>query len=101
MKFKYRFKGKVNSQLVLRGMLFKVGSKIDFCVSETELDFVKKHCSVDEIIDLEPKVVPIPEPVLENTEKKVVEKPKGVKASGKKQTSGASQKTNTNSISLA
>ena len=65
MKFKYRFKGKVNSQLVLRGMLFKVGSKIDFCVSETELDFVKKHCSVDEIIDLEPKAVPIPEPVLE------------------------------------
>ncbi|MBQ7797850.1 MAG: hypothetical protein IJ371_01860 [Clostridia bacterium] len=98
MKFKYRVKGKVNSQLVLRGMLFKVGSKIDFCVSETELDFVKKHCSVDEIIDLEPKVVPIPEPVLENTEKKVVEKPKGVKASGKKQTSGTSQRTNTNSI---
>ena len=65
MKFKYRFKGKVNDQLVLRGMLFKVGSKMDFCVSETELDFVKKHCSVDEIIDLEPKVVPTPEPVLE------------------------------------
>ena len=77
MKFKYRFKGKVNSQLVLRGMLFKVGSKIDFCVSETELDFVKKHCSVDEIIDLEPKVVPIPEPVLEET--KTETKPKGVK----------------------
>lgn len=65
MKFKYRFKGKVNSQLVLRGMLFKVGSKIDFCISEAELDFVKKHCLVDEIIDLEPKVVPIPEPILE------------------------------------
>lgn len=65
MKFKYRFKGKVNSQLVLRGMLFKVGSKIDFCVSETELDFVKKHCSVDEIIDLEPNVIPTPEPMLE------------------------------------
>lgn len=65
MKFKYRFKGKVNNQLVLRGMLFKVGSKIDFCVSETELDFVKKHCSVDEIIDLEPKVVPAPEPIPE------------------------------------
>lgn len=98
MKFKYRFKGKVNSQLVLRGMLFKVGSKIDFCVSETELDFVKKHCSVDEIIDLEPKVVPIPEPVLENTEKKVVEKPKGVKTNGKKQVSGTSQKSNSNNI---
>lgn len=98
MKFKYRVKGKVNSQLVLRGMLFKVGSKIDFCVSETELDFVKKHCSVDEIIDLEPKVVPIPEPVLENIEKKVVEKPKGVKTSGKKQTSGTSQRANTNNL---
>lgn len=106
MKFKYRFKGKVNSQLVLRGMLFKVGSKIDFCVSETELDFVKKHCSVDEIIDLEPKVVPFPEPVLATIPKtesvaKTESKSKGVKTSGKKQTSGASQKTNTNSILLA
>ena len=74
MKFKYRFKGKVNSQLVLRGMLFKVGSKIDFCVSETELDFVKKHCSVDKIIDLEPKAVPTPKPMLETkTENKVEE----------------------------
>lgn len=90
MKFKYRFKGKVNSQLVLRGMLFKVGSKIDFCISETELDFVKKHCSVDEIIDLEPKVVPIPEPVLEeqpNTESK----PKGVK-NGQKSNSASKAK---------
>lgn len=78
MKFKYRFKGKVNSQLVLRGMLFKVGSKIDFCVSETELDFVKKHCSVDEIIDLEPKVIPIPEPVLEEKKTESETKPKGV-----------------------
>lgn len=65
MKFKYRCKGKVNDQLVLRGMLFNVGSKIDFCVSEAELDFVKKHCSIEEIIDLELKVVPTPEPVLE------------------------------------
>lgn len=90
MKFKYRFKGKVNSQLVLRGMLFKVGSKIDFCVSETELDFVKKHCSVDEIIDLEPKVVPIPEPVLKET--KTESKPKGVKNERQKSNSASKAK---------
>lgn len=82
MKFKYRFKGKVNNQLVLRGMLFKVGSKIDFCVSEMELDFVKKHCSVDEIIDLEPKVVATPEPVLEE---KTDTQPKEVVEDGNKQ----------------
>lgn len=88
MKFKYRFKGKVNNQLVLRGMLFKVGSKMDFCVSETELDFVKKHCSVDEIIDLEPKVAPTLEPMLQEKPdtqpKEVVEnervQPKGSRA---------------------
>lgn len=91
MKFKYRFKGKVNSQLVLRGMLFKVGSKIDFCISETELDFVKKHCSVDEIIDLEPKVVPIPEPVLEE-QPKTESKPKGVKNERQKSNSASKAK---------
>lgn len=92
MKFKYRFKGKVNSQLVLRGMLFKVGSKIDFCISETELDFVKKHCSVDEIIDLEPKVVPIPEPVLEE-QPKTESKPKGVKNERQKSNSASKAKS--------
>lgn len=92
MKFKYRFKGKVNSQLVLRGMLFKVGSKIDFCVSETELDFVKKHCSVDEIIDLEPKVVPIPEPVLEEKKTESETKPKGVNNGVQKPRTNSSNK---------
>lgn len=80
MKFKYRVKGKVNSQMVLRGMFFKVGAKIDFCVSETELDFVKSNCLVEEIIDLEPKAIENPEPVLEIenvVEKSTDDKPKG------------------------
>ena len=79
MKFKYRFKGKVNSQFVLRGMPFKSGYNIDFCVSESELEFVKSNCTVLEIIDLEPKlVIETPETVLEQkTEKQ--EKSKGVK----------------------
>lgn len=68
MLFRYRFIGKVNNQFVLRGFPFKVGSNIDFCVSEKELEFVKKHCSVLEIIDREPKVVvEIPKSIPDNT----------------------------------
>ena len=74
MKFKYRFKGKVNSQFVLRGFLFKVGSNIDFCVSESELEFVKQHCEIIEIIDREPKAtIEIPEPILDEQENKSME----------------------------
>lgn len=98
MKFKYRFKGKVNSQFVLRGMLFVVGAKIDFCVSEKELEFVKQNCSIIDIIDLEEKVaIETPKPVLEENQE-TESKPKGVKTSGKKQTSGTNQRTNTNNI---
>lgn len=83
MKFKYRFKGKVNSQFVLRGMLFSVNSKIDFCVSDNELDFVKKHCDILEIIDLEEiKTVETPNTVLEETktENKVKEVKNGLQS---------------------
>lgn len=79
MLFRYRFKGKVNSQFVIRGFLFKVGSSIDFCVSEKELDFVKQHCADMEIIDLEPKqVIETPKPVLEEQKTESESKPKGV-----------------------
>lgn len=92
MKFKYRFKGKVNSQFVLRGMLFTVGSKMDFCISENELEFAKAHCDVIEIIDLEqPVAVETPKPMLEEkTENKSKEiknelqsKPNGNAGKGK------------------
>lgn len=74
MRFRYRFKGKVNSQFVLRGFLFKVGSKIDFCVSENELEFVKQHCEIIEVIDREPKAtIEIPEPILDEQENKSME----------------------------
>lgn len=67
MKFKYRVKGKVKCQMVLRGMLFRVGSEIDFCVSESELTFIKANCEVREIVNLEPKrvVEPTQSPILE------------------------------------
>lgn len=87
MKFRYRFRGKVNSQFVIRGMLFRVGSKIDFCLTEQEVEFAKKHCTVIEIIDREPPVVvdetpaPTPKPKQET-------KPKEAKAND-----GARKKT--------
>lgn len=67
MLFKYRVKGKVNNRFVLRGLLFNIGFPIDFCVSESELDFVKAHIDVKEIIDLDPvqTIVEIPEPIHE------------------------------------
>ena len=66
MKFKYRVKGKVNSQFVVRGMLFRVDTNIDFCVSENELTFVKQHCSIESITNIQSKlVVEPPKPMLE------------------------------------
>lgn len=88
MKFRYRFRGKVNSQFVIRGMLFSVGSKIDFCLAEQEVEFAKKHCTVIEIIDREPPVVidPTPAPTLKPKQET---KPKEAKAND-----GARKKVN-------
>ena len=71
MIFKYRVKGKVNNRFVLRGFLFEMNRSIDFCVSEQELDFVKQHCTIKDLIDLDPEpVVEIPEPIQEVEVKK-------------------------------
>jgi hypothetical protein len=88
MKFRYRFKGKVNSQFILRGFLFRVGSKIDFCISESELEFVKRHCEIIEVIDREAKpTIEIPEPILEE--------PKGGDGNVELHKSSTSRKTKT------
>lgn len=69
---KYRFKGKVNSSFILRGMVFSEGSDIDFGLSDRELDFVKAHCDAIEIIDLYKKdTTEIPKTVLEDKPKEV------------------------------
>ena len=78
MFFRYRFKGVVNSQFVLRGMLFKPNTKIDFCIYDKELDFVKQHCEVVEIIDRNPEKV-VEEPLETVLEERTESKPKGVK----------------------
>lgn len=66
MRFQYRVQGKVKTSFVLRGFLFREGVGIDFCVSDTELEFVKANCFDLKITDLEAKKVEKPlEPVLE------------------------------------
>ena len=71
---KYRFKGKVNSSFILRGMFFSAGSDIDLGLSDRELDFVNTRCDAVEIIDLHKKTTAeIPETVLEDKPKVVKE----------------------------
>lgn len=76
MKVKYRVKGIVESSFILRGAYFGINDNIDFCIMEKELEFVKDHCKVQELIDLD-KAIETPSPVLE--EKQIEDKPKGEK----------------------
>ena len=57
MIFKYRVIGRVRESFVLRGMLFKASDFFDFCVADSELDFVKSNCEVKQIISLEQEEV--------------------------------------------
>lgn len=65
MKFKYRVKGLVQSPFILRSAYFTIGDNMDFYITERELEFVKARCKIEELIDLDKKVVPASEPVLE------------------------------------
>lgn len=65
MKFKYRVKGLVQSPFILRSAYFNVGDNMDFYITESELEFVKARCKIQELIDLEKTVASTPEPVLE------------------------------------
>lgn len=65
MKFKYRVKGLVQSPFILRSAYFTVGDNMDFYITESELEFIKVRCKIQELIDLEKKIVPTPKPVLE------------------------------------
>lgn len=65
MKFKYRVKGLVQSPFILRSAYFNVSDNMDFYITESELEFVKARCKIQELIDLEKTVALTPEPVLE------------------------------------
>ena len=62
MEFKYMVKGLVKQSFILRGAFFCADRKIEFRVSESELEFVKAHCEIAELIDTTPKPVLKEEP---------------------------------------
>lgn len=87
---KYRFKGKVNSSFVIRGLVFQVGSDIDFGLTEKELEFVKAHCEAVDIIDLYNKnTIEIPNTVLEE---QIENKPKEVENELRPRQNGSANK---------
>ena len=75
MKFKYRIKGLVRKPFILRSAYFSIGNNIDFYITESELEFVKERCEINEIIDLVEKSVEPPKSVLQ----KIENEPKGEK----------------------
>ena len=90
MTKKYRVKGKVNSPFILSGLHFAIDSDMDFCINESEIEFVKERVSISELIDLSKKAIESPEPVLEE-QPKTESKPKGVK-NGQKSNSASKAK---------
>lgn len=57
MEFKYMVKGLVKQSFILRRAFFCAGRKIEFRISENEIEFVKAHCDITELIDTTPKPV--------------------------------------------
>lgn len=53
MQYRYRVIGKVEHSFILRGAYFKIGSEIDFYITESEIDFVKERCKLETIEDLQ------------------------------------------------
>lgn len=94
MTKKYRVKGKVNSPFILSGLYFAIDSDMDFCINESEIEFVKERVSISELIDLSKKAIETPEPVLEE-QPKTESKPKGVKNERQKSNSASKAKLQT------
>lgn len=82
MKFKYRVKGKIKISFILRGTYFSNGNNLDLCICANELDFIKTHCDISELVDFEEKSKSTPKPVLDT---KIDTKPKEVVENGDKQ----------------
>ena len=69
MIFRYSVKGIVKYAFILRGLAFDVNKPIDTKIKESELEFIKSHCELTEIVDLQkPTLETIP-----NNSKKGVE----------------------------
>ena len=60
MNYRYRVNGRADKAFILRGMLFRVGSEVNTVITESELEFVKSHCTINSVCEVKPACEPIP-----------------------------------------
>lgn len=53
MNYRYRVKGRTEKAFILRGMHFRIGKEVNDYITDKELHFVKEHCLLTEIVDLQ------------------------------------------------
>lgn len=92
MNYRYKVKGCAEKAFILRGMYFRIGGTIDTAILESELDFVKEHCKLTDIVDMQAKTAPS-QPIPTNSQNT----PKGVK-NEQSRASGANKVKSTQKI---
>lgn len=97
MNYKYRVKGVVEKPFILRGVMFRIGTTIDFHIAESQLNFLKERCKLTQLIDLK-KVAETPKPIQNTTQVKAQTNQKAVKNELPKQTVGTNKVENTNKV---
>lgn len=60
MNYRYKVEGVAEKAFILRGLHFRVGSKVDTAILESELAFVKERCKLTKVEDLAVRSQPIP-----------------------------------------
>ena len=96
MNYKYRVKGVVEKPFILRGAHFRIGSKIDLHIVESELNFIKERCKLTQNVDLQ-KVVETPKPIHNTTQVKAQTTQKAVRNELPK-TNGTNKVENTSKV---
>lgn len=96
MNYKYRVKGVVEKPFILRGVMFRIGTTIDFHIAERELNFLKERCKLTQVIYLQ-KVAETPKPIQHTTQVKAKTTQKAVR-NELPNTSGTNKVENTSKV---
>lgn len=94
INYKYSVKGVVEKPFILRGVMFRIGTTIDFHIAESELNFLKERCKLTQVIDLQ-KVIETPKPIQNTTQFKAQTIQKAVKNELPKSTNARNKNQNT------
>lgn len=60
MNYRYRVKGVAEKAFILRGLHFRLGSKVDIAILESELAFIKERCKLTKVEDVTVRSQPMP-----------------------------------------